>query len=103
MRNAVIIVIMLLIIFGAYTLGTQSNNTSQVAGAAANNNSVSPSDSPDYPSDSESDISTIPTVDTEDAVTQSYLYCWNYGPPQPHHLGHPVSGDHLCTNRELGY
>jgi hypothetical protein len=35
-------------------------------------------------------------------VTQSYWYCWDSGPPSPHHLGHSVSGDHLCTNAELG-
>src|SRR5437868_11575510 len=29
-------------------------------------------------------------------ITQSYLYCWNRGNPAPHHLGHPVYGDHLC-------
>ena len=35
-------------------------------------------------------------------VTQSYWYCWDTGNPSPHHLGHPVYGDHLCTNQELG-
>jgi len=35
-------------------------------------------------------------------VTQSYWYCWDTGNPTPHHLGHPVYGDHLCTDQELG-
>jgi hypothetical protein len=34
-------------------------------------------------------------------VTQSYWYCWDTGPPAPHHLGHPVNGDHFCTSGEL--
>jgi hypothetical protein len=34
-------------------------------------------------------------------VSQSHLYCWDTGPPMPHHLGYPVVGDHLCTNGEL--
>lgn len=34
-------------------------------------------------------------------VSQSYYYCWNTGAPAPHHLGHPVSGDHLCNDSEL--
>ena len=33
---------------------------------------------------------------------QGYWYCWDKGDPKPHHLGYKVSGDHLCTNRELG-
>jgi hypothetical protein len=36
-----------------------------------------------------------------DTVTQTYWYCWDTGPPEPHHLGHYVSGDHYCTDREL--
>ena len=35
-------------------------------------------------------------------TNQTYWYCWDSGPPEPHHLGHPVSGDHLCTSQELG-
>ena len=34
--------------------------------------------------------------------SQSYWYCWDIGDPAPHHLGHPVSGDHLCSDSELG-
>lgn len=34
-------------------------------------------------------------------TTQSYWYCWDTGAPDPHHLGHVVSGDHLCTSQEL--
>jgi hypothetical protein len=34
-------------------------------------------------------------------VSQSYLYCWDTGDPSPHHLGHHVSGDHYCTDKEL--
>jgi hypothetical protein len=30
-----------------------------------------------------------------------YYYCWDSGSPRPHHLGHQVSGDHLCTKQEL--
>lgn len=33
---------------------------------------------------------------------QGYWYCWDSGSPDPHHLGHPVTGDHLCTTQELG-
>jgi hypothetical protein len=33
--------------------------------------------------------------------SNSYWYCWNTGDPSPHHLGHPVSGDHLCSDSEL--
>jgi hypothetical protein len=35
-------------------------------------------------------------------TSQSYYYCWNSGPPSPHHLGHYVSGDHVCTDKEIG-
>ena len=31
----------------------------------------------------------------------TYWYCWDTGAAEPHHLGHPVSGDHLCTQSEL--
>ena len=33
--------------------------------------------------------------------TNTYWYCWDTGNPSPHHLGHPVSGDHLCSDSEL--
>ncbi|MFE9098929.1 hypothetical protein [Streptomyces sp. NPDC007264] len=41
--------------------------------------------------------------DTEhrDSDTQAYWYCWDAGDPAPHHLGHLVAGDHLCTWGEL--
>jgi hypothetical protein len=32
---------------------------------------------------------------------QTYWYCWDSGAPAPHHLGHPVAGDHYCTAEEL--
>jgi hypothetical protein len=32
---------------------------------------------------------------------QTYWYCWDAGNPDPHHLGHPVSGDHYCSEQEL--
>jgi hypothetical protein len=34
--------------------------------------------------------------------SNTYYYCWD-DPSQggPHHLGHPVSGDHLCSDDEL--
>jgi hypothetical protein len=35
-------------------------------------------------------------------VSQTYWYCWNVGPALPHHYGHHVVGDHLCTDAELG-
>ncbi len=60
-------------------------------------------------------ITPIPTEDTftptntpapiiyqSSPVTQYYWYCWDTGNPSPHHLGHHVYGDHLCTNQELG-
>ena len=33
---------------------------------------------------------------------QSYWYCYDTGAPSPHHLGHVISGDHLCSSAELG-
>ncbi|MER6680714.1 hypothetical protein [Streptomyces olivaceoviridis] len=32
---------------------------------------------------------------------QKYWYCWDAGLKNPHHLGHRVTGDHLCTWGEL--
>lgn len=40
-------------------------------------------------------------VDRTHAPSQTYWYCWDYGDPDPHHIGHPVEGDHLCTPDEL--
>jgi hypothetical protein len=32
----------------------------------------------------------------------SYWFCWdNPAEGGPHHLGHPVSGDHPCSDEEL--
>lgn len=31
----------------------------------------------------------------------AYWYCWDSGPPRPHHLGGYVHGDHLCSEGEL--
>ena len=31
----------------------------------------------------------------------SYWYCWDEGAKKPHHLGHHVSGDHVCSDDEL--
>jgi hypothetical protein len=31
----------------------------------------------------------------------SYWYCWDKGAKAPHHLGHYVEGDHVCSNAEL--
>ena len=42
-----------------------------------------------------------PTPYIDNRVTQYYWYCWDNGDPQPHHFGHYVYGDHLCTNGEL--
>jgi hypothetical protein len=34
--------------------------------------------------------------------SNSYWYCWNNpAGGGPHHLGHPVSGDHICSDEEL--
>jgi hypothetical protein len=30
-----------------------------------------------------------------------YWYCWDVGDPRPHHIGAPVSGDHMCSDVEL--
>src|SRR5579859_1559564 len=38
---------------------------------------------------------------TPNSQTQSYLYCWDTGDPRPHHFGHRVAGDHLCSDEEL--
>jgi hypothetical protein len=36
------------------------------------------------------------------ASSNSYWYCWdNPAEGGPHHLGHPVSGDHICSDEEL--
>lgn len=35
-----------------------------------------------------------------DAI-QGDWYCWDNPPVLPHHLGHHVAGDHLCTWGEL--
>ncbi|MFF1763183.1 hypothetical protein [Streptomyces sp. NPDC058249] len=39
--------------------------------------------------------------ESRDEDVQSYWYCWDSGPKDPHHIGHRVSGDHLCTRGEL--
>jgi hypothetical protein len=31
----------------------------------------------------------------------SYWYCWDSGAKAPHHLGHYVEGDHVCSDGEL--
>jgi hypothetical protein len=32
----------------------------------------------------------------------NYWYCWdNPSDGGPHHLGHPVAGDHICSDDEL--
>jgi hypothetical protein len=34
--------------------------------------------------------------------SNSYWYCWDSpADGDPHHLGHPVSGDHICSDEEL--
>ena len=33
--------------------------------------------------------------------SNSYWYCWDEGAKKPHHLGHHVSGDHVCNDNEL--
>jgi hypothetical protein len=37
----------------------------------------------------------------DDSPSPFYWYCWDDGHDGPHHLGYPVSGDHLCTDSEL--
>ena len=44
----------------------------------------------------------IPTYTYRYCQGYGYWYCWNSGNPAPHHVGHPVYGDHLCTYQELG-
>lgn len=64
-------------------------------------NSISPNQ---FPSPTEIILytpTTIPTPTLTCYVNQNYWYCWNTGNPLPHHLGHPVYGDHLCTTCEL--
>jgi hypothetical protein len=56
----------------------------------------------DSNSDSNSDKEVATSDDDpSDGVTQGYWYCWDSGDPKPHHFGHQVSGDHLCTDREV--
>ena len=38
---------------------------------------------------------------TYDNNNNNYWYCWDSGPPRPHHLGYPVNNDHWCTDEEL--
>jgi len=33
--------------------------------------------------------------------SNSYWYCWDHGDKAPHHLGHYVEGDHVCSDSEL--
>jgi hypothetical protein len=33
--------------------------------------------------------------------TNTYWYCWDEGAKKPHHLGHYVEGDHVCSDDEL--
>jgi hypothetical protein len=35
------------------------------------------------------------------ATENTYWYCWEQGAKEPHHLGHYVAGDHVCSNDEL--
>jgi hypothetical protein len=28
----------------------------------------------------------------------TYWYCWDEGAKDPHHLGHYVEGDHVCSD-----
>jgi hypothetical protein len=30
----------------------------------------------------------------------TYWYCWDEGAKDPHHLGHYVEGDHVCSDEE---
>lgn len=34
-------------------------------------------------------------------ATNTYWYCWDTGAASPHHAGHPVSNDHVCSDGEL--
>lgn len=34
-------------------------------------------------------------------TNNTYYYCWDSGNLEPHHVGHPISGDHLCNDQEL--
>lgn len=36
-----------------------------------------------------------------DDEVEGYWYCWNTGTLGPHHLGHRIPTDHLCTWGEL--
>lgn len=39
---------------------------------------------------------------TESALSvNSYWYCWDEGAVEPHHYGHPLEGDHVCSDDEL--
>jgi hypothetical protein len=42
-----------------------------------------------------------PIAGCADSSGNYYWYCWDDGQGGPHHLGHPVSGDHLCSDAEL--
>lgn len=48
---------------------------------------------------------TVPIVINDpgapDDQVEGDWYCWDKGEPRPHHLGHYVVGDHLCTWGEL--
>jgi hypothetical protein len=33
--------------------------------------------------------------------SNTYWYCWDDGAKAPHHLGHYVEGDHVCSDGEL--
>ena len=46
-------------------------------------------------------ISACGGTDAGDTDTNTYWYCWDTGAKAPHHLGHYVSGDHVCSDDEL--
>ncbi|MFJ4517468.1 hypothetical protein [Streptomyces sp. NPDC088816] len=48
-------------------------------------------------------IHVIDNPELPDDAIHGYWYCWNTGALAPHHLGHRVSGDHLCTRGELRF
>lgn len=106
-----IVTVLIVIFMGLiYWIGTEvggyqsdtAYGTSSLTPAISSDPSVSPavSEDPSY-SPAPSEDTTDTTEDTDNEVTQSYYYCWDSGAPEPHHYGHPVSGDHLCTNAEL--
>jgi len=99
MRNSVLIVIILLIILGAYVMGKQSNNSTEVAGASADNvpsSTPSPTDTPSptptpTPPDFPSDITATKTFQYQAATNGTYTVTFSFNNPNARSISIGIS------------